>query len=69
MCPAVAGRDGVSDGVEYFLSTLEPSNVVDNSVLNITVDGKIFTLKQGEDFWISTVAKLSATKTLSWAAL
>ena len=67
--PAVAGKEGVSDKVEYFLSTLEPANVIDSSTLSITVDGNEFTLKQGEDFWISTVAKLSATKTLSWVAL
>jgi len=64
--PAVAGKDGLDDGVGYFLSTLEPSNVVDQSTLSITVDGKEITLKQGEDFWINTVAKLRATKALSW---
>lgn len=64
--PAVAGRDGLSEGVGYFLSTLDPSNVADKSTLSITLDGKEVTLKQGEDFWLNTVAKLRATKALSW---
>lgn len=67
--PAVAGREGVSNGVEYFLSTLEPANVVDLSTISITLDGSEVNLKQGEDFWVSTVAKLRATKALSWIAL
>lgn len=64
--PAVAGRSGLSDGVEYYLATLEPTNVVDKSELNITVDGKEINLKQGEDFWLNTVTKLRSTKALSW---
>lgn len=64
--PSVAGRDGLSDGMGYFLSTLEPSKVADQSTLSITLDGKESTLKQGEDFWPNTVAKLRATKELSW---
>mmetsp|Transcript_9074 Transcript_9074/g.20499 ORF Transcript_9074/g.20499 Transcript_9074/m.20499 type:complete len:1170 (-) Transcript_9074:247-3756(-) len=64
--PAVAGRDGLSDGVGYYLSTLEPLNVVDQSTLSIKLDGKEITLKQGEDFWVNTVAKIRATKALSW---
>lgn len=67
--PAVAGRDGLSDEIGYYLSTLEPSNVVDQSTLSITVDGKGVSLKQGEDFWVNTVAKLRQTKALSWVQI
>jgi isoleucyl-tRNA synthetase len=63
--PAVAGRSGLSDEVGYYLSTLEPSNL-DGSALSITVDGKDVSLTQGEDFWVNTVAKLRATKAISW---
>ncbi|KAK1738563.1 isoleucine-tRNA ligase [Skeletonema marinoi] len=63
--PAVAGRCGLSDEVGYFLSTLEPSNL-DGPALSITVDGKDISLSQGEDFWVNTVAKLRATKAISW---
>jgi len=63
--PAVAGRSGLSDEVGYYLSTLEPSNL-DGSALSITVDGKDISLTQGEDFWVNTVAKLRATKAISW---
>lgn len=64
--PAVAGKDGVNGEVGYLLSTLEPSNVADQSTLSVTVDGKEVVLKQGEDFWVNTVAKLRDTKALSW---
>jgi len=63
--PAVAGRCGLSDEVGYFLSTLEPSNL-DGPAISITVDGKDISLSQGEDFWVNTVAKLRATKAISW---
>jgi len=64
--PAVAGKDGLGDGVEYFLSTLEPTTVAEQSTLCAKLDGKEVTLKQGEDFWVDTVAKLKDTKALSW---
>ena len=31
--PAVAGREGVSNEIEYFLATLEPKSVVDSTSL------------------------------------
>eukprot|EP01082_Thalassiosira_pseudonana_P006276 g6187.t1 g6187 contig20:1028809-1031953(-) len=64
--PAVAGKDGLSSEVEYFLSTLEPASVVDKTNLAVTVDGKETTLTQGEDFWVNTIAKLRATKAMAW---
>ena len=64
--PAVAGRDGLGDGVGYFLSTLEPSNVLAQSTITITLDGSEVSLKQGEDYWTNTVAKLRSTKALTW---
>lgn len=64
--PALAGREQLSDEVRYFLSMLEPSTVLDQSTLSVIVDGKEITVKQGEDFWVNTVAKLRATKALSW---
>lgn len=64
--PAVAGREQMSDVVLYFLSTLDPSNVIDQSTLCINVDGNEVALKQGEDFWVNTVSKLKTTKALSW---
>jgi isoleucyl-tRNA synthetase len=62
--PAIAGKDGMSDEVGYFLSTLEPANV--QSPLTANIDGSDVSLKQGEDYWVSTVAKLRDTKALSW---
>lgn len=64
--PAVAGKDGLGDEVGYFLSTLEPASAVQQSTLSVTLDGKEVTLKQGQDYWVSTVAKLRDTKALSW---
>ena len=67
--PAVAGREGLSNEIEYLLSSLEPQSVVDSSSVSITLDGKTVNLIQGEDFWVNTLAKLRATKALSWNSL
>ena len=64
--PAIAGKDGLSDQVGYFLSTLEPVNVSEQSTLSANIDGNDVSLKQGDDYWVSTVAKLRDTKGLSW---
>ncbi len=67
--PAVAGREGLSNEIEYFLSSLEPKSIVDSSSLSMTLDGMTVNLIQGEDFWVNTLAKLRATKALSWNSL
>ena len=64
--PAVAGKERMSDEVGFFLSMLDPSTVIDQSIVSVKVDGKEVSLKQGEDFWVNTVSKLKATKALSW---
>ena len=64
--PAVAGKEGVCKKLGYYLSTLEPSHVVTQPTLSISIDGTEILLKQGEDFWINTATKLRATKALSW---
>jgi isoleucyl-tRNA synthetase len=64
--PAVAGKDGLCEGVSYYLSTLDPTSVAEQSTLNITVDGKEFSLTHGQDFWVDTAAKLRATNGVSW---
>ena len=64
--PSVAGKDRVSEELGYFLSTLEPSNIVNQTKLSISIDGKEVDLQQGVDFWINTAEKLRTTKALSW---
>lgn len=64
--PSVAGKDGLSEGMEYLLSTLDPSSVADQAKMSVTVDGKETVLTHGEDFWVNTVAKLRTTKAVSW---
>ncbi|KAL3789736.1 hypothetical protein HJC23_006729 [Cyclotella cryptica] len=64
--PAVAGKDGLGDEVQYFLSTLEPSDVVGKESLTFSVDGREITITQGQDFWVNTIAKLRLTKAVPW---
>ena len=64
--PAVAGKDGSSDEVNYFLSTLEPSHVAGKESLSFSVDARDITLTQGQDFWVNTITKLRLTKAVAW---
>jgi isoleucyl-tRNA synthetase len=64
--PAVSGKEGLSEEVNYLLSTMEPSQVIDKKTLTFTVDGKETTLEQGKDYWVNTITKLRSTKALSW---
>ena len=64
--PAVATKDGLSEEKTTFLANVEPASIEAGAELSFTVDGKEFKVKEGEDFWVSTVAKLAATKSVSW---
>lgn len=60
--PAVAGKDGLSEEVLYYLSTLEPADVAGKDSLELKIDGKEYTLKEGVDYWVSAGAKLKDVK-------
>jgi len=64
--PAVAVKDGLDENVKNVFATKEPSEFAAGSVFKLSVDGKDYELKEGEDFWLSTAAKAKATKALSW---
>jgi len=64
--PAVAAKDGLDDELVTFLSTVDPSSVEAGAELSFTLDGKDLKVKEGQDFWLSTAEKLSATKAVSW---
>lgn len=60
--PAVAGKDGLSEELRYYLSTLEPAKIAGKDTLDLKIDGKDYTLKHGTDFWASTGDKMKAVK-------
>eukprot|EP00554_Chaetoceros_debilis_P006576 CAMPEP_0194072646 /NCGR_PEP_ID=MMETSP0149-20130528/329_1 /TAXON_ID=122233 /ORGANISM="Chaetoceros debilis, Strain MM31A-1" /LENGTH=1167 /DNA_ID=CAMNT_0038752545 /DNA_START=98 /DNA_END=3601 /DNA_ORIENTATION=+ len=64
--PATAAKDGLGESQTLFVSTLDPSTVESGAVLACNVDGKDITVTEGQDFWVSTVAKLEAAKSVSW---
>jgi isoleucyl-tRNA synthetase len=64
--PAVASKDGLSDELLTYLSTVDPASVEAGAELSFTLDGKDMKVKEGEDFWLSTAAKLAATHTVNW---
>ncbi len=64
--PAVAAKEGLSVEQLTYLTTLDPDSVESGAELAFNVDGKDFTVKEGVDFWVSTAAKLSATKAVEW---
>jgi len=64
--PAVAVKDDLEESVKNVLATKEPSEFSSGEVFKVSVDGNDYELKEGEDFWLSTCAKLKATKGLKW---
>lgn len=64
--PATATKDGLGESETLFVSTLDPSSVESGAVLACNVDGKDMTVTEGQDFWVSTVAKLEAAKSVNW---
>ena len=64
--PAVAARDSLEEAVKSVLSTKEPAEFEAGQTFKCSVDGKDYDLKEGADFWLSTVAKAKATGALSW---
>lgn len=64
--PALAAKDGMSDLACTYLSTVEPSTVEVGAAITCNVDGEKMTLKEGEDFWLSTTAKMRGTEVFSW---
>lgn len=64
--PAVAAKNGISDEKATFLTALDPSSVQAGSELSFTLDGTELKVKEGEDFWLNTAAKLAATKAVDW---
>jgi hypothetical protein len=64
--PAVAAKDSLEGPALAVLSTLEPASLGESKDFTFTVDGNTLTLKEGTDFWPSTVAKMRATKVVPW---
>jgi len=64
--PAIAARDDLNVDAAMFISTIDPSDVTSGQSFACVVDGKEHTVQEGKDFWISTLAKVEATKALSW---
>jgi hypothetical protein len=48
------------------LSTKEPSELPAGGEFKCTLDGASHDLKEGKDYWLSTVSKAKATKTVGW---
>lgn len=64
--PALSVRDDIDEPVKAYISTVDPASVTTESVLNCCIDDVKYSLTEGKDFWLNTVAKLEATKTLDW---
>ncbi len=63
---AAAAKDDLGEMETSFVSTIDPENVEPGATLSVNIDGKESTLKEGEDFWTTTVAKLEATGAVGW---
>jgi isoleucyl-tRNA synthetase len=67
--PAIAARDDLEPPALKVLSTLEPSSFSPGQEFSCSVQAqstKKYTLKVGQDFWLSSAAKVRATKAVGW---
>ena len=64
--PAVAAADSITGAALGVFPTLEPGDLKEGQDFSFSVDGTDFTLKEGKDFWLSTVAKVRSTKAVAW---
>jgi hypothetical protein len=63
---AVAAKDSLDEAVKNILSTKEPSEFEAGQTFKCSVDGQDYQVKEGVDFWLTSVAKAKATGALSW---
>lgn len=64
--PAVAAADSIKGAELGLFPTLEPGDLKEGQDFSFSVDGTSFTLKEGKDFWLSSVAKVRSTKAVEW---
>jgi hypothetical protein len=64
--PSVAASDSLTGASLNVLSTLEPRSLSAGEDFTYSMDGASLTLKGGSDFWLSTAAKVRATKAVAW---
>lgn len=64
--PALAVRDSMDAPLTTYISTVDPASLSTGSVINCKIDDVPYTLTEGTDFWLNTLAKLEATNTLDW---
>jgi len=56
--PAVAVKDTLDDAVKSVLSTKEPSDFTTGGSFKCELDGKLYELTEGADYWLSTASKV-----------
>jgi isoleucyl-tRNA synthetase len=64
--PAIAVRDDLETSVVNALATLEPGTFTKGQAFHCAVDAKSYDLVEGQDFWLSSAAKIRATKAVRW---
>ena len=67
--PAIAGRDDLDSPAANILSTLEPNSFSAGQEFHCSLEApekKSYTLKEGQDFWLSTASKVRSTKAVGW---
>jgi hypothetical protein len=64
--PSIAASDSLTGPSLSVLATLEPKSLSEGEDFTYSMDGASLTLKEGSDFWLSTAAKVRATKAVAW---
>lgn len=64
--PAIAVKESLLESSKSVLSTFEPADMKAGQEFTFSVDGVKVTLKEGEDFWLSSADMLRKTKAVEW---
>lgn len=64
--PAVAVKDKLDVNMCTFLALFDPLTLKPNAQLQCNIDGVSYSMEEGKEFWLSTAAKLEATKATNW---
>lgn len=62
--PSLSVSDGLDALASSYLASLDPNNV--NGMLEFSVDGRKYSLKEGKDYWKNAAAKAACTKSVKW---
>ena len=58
-CPALTVKNNLDNKACTFLATVNPLTIETGTTLECSIEGDVFSMKEGENFWCNTVSKFN----------